>query len=296
MTYILQVAQKKLNELQQNEGKNFPGFYEIITLIFYCGFKKNYFKSITIGQAKEFVTRPQKTSSGQDLIIKYPFCKKAIQDYLGKLENKNNDDLLFSRYANDSGQRLLTRHMDKILPLFSYDDIRNEGIQYIYNQWLKNRDINVGFTNEEIIDLLSEEYGVDTQTIIDSIRPPQDGSYDLRSSIVKMLQTLDELEKGELCLKELEKQKKMDLIRYCSAYIKKMKYGPKEKGLLEIQLSKELENIYKGINLQKDVPIVDPFDSIRNAQEKQMNEDMQKINDDYKTSDEEVPLRHSSRF
>ena len=259
MTYLLHLIKKKL----EKNKENLPGFYEIMTLCFYCGYPKREILSMRIKDAEEFV-KPIPESPYQDFITKTDFCKKAIQDFLEKLKEENNgnindDDRLFPQYASgESGERKLSRHMEKIIPLFSYSDVKDEGIQYSYKHLLEKINYNSSYNErvKYILKVLSARYDVEEETLIATLKTPQKRSCDLRDKFTSILQILDNLERKKDVLDSMERK---DLVRKCFNLMNKMRYPQEQQDLFEKQLCKMIKNIYQG----KYLPREDRCDEIR---------------------------------
>ena len=98
--------------------------YAMISLIFYCGFKKQEIMTVKIGDVIAENHRPWSR-----------FCQKAIDDYLAIIKDNSGGTLdsnspLFPSYLGRAGERKFSRHLKNNCGDINYVTILNEGIKY----------------------------------------------------------------------------------------------------------------------------------------------------------------------
>ena len=140
----------------KREGKEFPGLYEFLALIFYCGFTINELTSMSIGN----VTSPGHRKWS-------PFCQKAIDGYLEEMKSRLGHIPkpyypLFPEYYGSRGRRKFNRHFGRFEENYfelTHAAIRNEGLFYT--------ELNLpGYVrDDENPRILAEWYGVSERKI-----------------------------------------------------------------------------------------------------------------------------------
>jgi len=120
MSDFLKNIKSQIDQTEDAENK-FPELMTMITIIFYCGFKRQEIVSMNIGDVLSADHREWS-----------PFCQKAIDDYIKSLgDNLDANSPLFPQYR---GEKKIYRHLKRISDSLGYVTIRDEGIKYTSNE------------------------------------------------------------------------------------------------------------------------------------------------------------------
>lgn len=155
MQDFLEYVRGELDKLKKG-GREFPGLYEFLSLIFYCGFKINELTMMSIADVASANHRKWSSS-----------CQEAIDKYLEEMTSRlksipDPDSPLFPEYYGENGRRKFNRHFGLFEEDFydlNHAAIRIEGLLHTENELLGHS------RNDENTLKLAEWYNVHLSTI-----------------------------------------------------------------------------------------------------------------------------------
>jgi len=213
-------AFENLARLKSSKTKNVDSIMLHAALVLYicAGLKKKEIADVKIQDVKYGGGRisgidPNSQGAHDNFVRLKGFPAKVLNEYLGHLRSSGKykitpDSPLFPDYKGDSGQKKLSRHLEKIPPFRIGDFTEKWDLNKLMEFGMTDHyqsEIKSGKTPDEAIQSTARQYRINERTVVDNLNQ---NKKQIQDSFEKLLKHWD-----ELMIKKFSDQEEVDAFR-----------------------------------------------------------------------------------